>query len=295
MDIVYTYVNANCENWKSKRKLAKEMYYDPDVNNIDSNIEDRFLDNDELLLSLRSVDKFLPWINNIYIVTDEHIPEWLNINHEKIRIVDHKEIIPNEYLPTFNSHVIELFLHKIPNLSSTFIYLNDDVIFTNEIKKEELMDNKIYVFLDKCYTKKGIPNVNEYGFRSAWKNANKWLDENFIIEKRCKMSHAPIIIQKYILEEILDLMKDEIDVICEQKFRSIKDYNILCSIYIYYCLYNNFAKINKKLKCISIFQNDDITKIMNRECDILCLNNYSKDVFEYVKNNILYEKSEFEI
>ena len=41
--------------------------------------------------------------------------------------MDHREIIEQEYLPTFNSHVIEANLHKIPNLSEHFIYFNDDV------------------------------------------------------------------------------------------------------------------------------------------------------------------------
>ena len=34
----------------------------------------------------------------------------------KLKLVSHKDYIPAEYLPTFNSNVIELWLHKIPEL-----------------------------------------------------------------------------------------------------------------------------------------------------------------------------------
>lgn len=296
MDIVYTYVNMNDTNWNTKRQLMKQIYYNPDINNTDSNIENRFIDNNELMLSIRSVEKFIPWINKIYIVTDNHFPEWLNINHEKINIIDHKDIIPAQFLPTFNSHVIELFLHKIQNLSETFIYLNDDVIFTKKIQIEDFInDDKISVFLDKNYAKNGVPNVNEYAFRSAWKNSNKWLDEHFFVEKRYKMSHAPIIINKHIMNEIWDIMYDKLIFFCSQKFRSIVDYNVLCSIYIYYSMYKGFAIKNDRLKCISIFDNDDLSKIYNKDCDIVCLNTYSKNIFEYIQNVFLFEKSDFEI
>jgi len=296
MDIVYTYVNMNDTNWNTKRQMMKQLYYDPNINNIDSNTENRFIDNNELLLSIRSVEKFVSWVNKIYIVTDEHFPEWLNINHEKIIVIDHKNIIPNEFLPTFNSHVIELFLHKIPGLSETFIYLNDDVIFTKNIQYEDFVNNnKISVFLDKYYTKKGNPNVNEYAFRSAWKNSNKWLDEYFFVEKRYKMAHAPMIINKTIVNNIWDIMYDKLIPVCNQKFRSIIDYNILCSIYIYYSLYKGFAFNNDTLKCISIFDNDDLSKIYNKDCHIICLNTYSKNIFEYIQNVFLFEKSDFEI
>ena len=37
------------------------------------------------------------------------------------------------------------------------------------------------------YTKKGYPNVNESGYRSAWKNSNRWLDKYFHKDNRKKM------------------------------------------------------------------------------------------------------------
>ena len=93
------------------------------------NPDHRTTDHNELRYSLRSVEKFAPWINHIFIVTYHQVPEWLNLNHPKITIVDHTEIILPEYLPTFNSNVIEAFLHKIQGLSEHFLFANDDMMF----------------------------------------------------------------------------------------------------------------------------------------------------------------------
>ncbi|WP_352074796.1 hypothetical protein [Escherichia coli] len=48
----------------------------------------------------------------MYIITDNQTPEWIDL-YSNVTIIDHRDIIPKEYLPTFNSHVIEAYLHKI--------------------------------------------------------------------------------------------------------------------------------------------------------------------------------------
>ena len=89
IDIVYTWVNGQDPVWKNK-KLAK-------LNSLgsvlpESNNDARFMDNNELLYSLRSINMFAPWVNKIFIVTDNQIPKWLNTAYPKIEIVDHQDI-----------------------------------------------------------------------------------------------------------------------------------------------------------------------------------------------------------
>ena len=48
----------------------------------------------------------------------------------RLRIVSHEEYIPPQYLPTFNSNVIELWLHSIPDLGEQFVLFNDDMYLT---------------------------------------------------------------------------------------------------------------------------------------------------------------------
>ena len=72
----------------------------------------------QLKYSLRSLEMFAPWIRNIYIVTNGQVPNWINLNNNKINIIFHYQIfnsIEND-LPTFNSNAIEMHLHKIPGL-----------------------------------------------------------------------------------------------------------------------------------------------------------------------------------
>ena len=78
----------------------------------------------------RGVEKFAPWINKVYLVTDDQIPTWLNIDHEKLVVIDHTDIIAKEYLPVFNSNAIEMNLHRIKGLAENFVYFNDDMYLT---------------------------------------------------------------------------------------------------------------------------------------------------------------------
>ncbi len=86
----------------------------------------RFRDWGTLKYWFRGVDKFAPWVDKVHFVTFGHYPEWLNLNHPKLNFVKHSDYIPAEFLPTFNSHTIELNLHRIKGLSEEFVYFNDD-------------------------------------------------------------------------------------------------------------------------------------------------------------------------
>ena len=129
IDIVYTWVDGNDAAWRAKRD-----YWAREENiNILENDECRYIDNDELKYSLRSLEKYAPWINKVFIVTDNQVPSWLNTSNPKVRIVDHKEIIPAEYLPTFNSISIEHCICNIKDLSEYFLYACDDMFFYNYV------------------------------------------------------------------------------------------------------------------------------------------------------------------
>lgn len=66
-------------------KAAKN---DTEKNKPDSSISgsNRFRDNEELRYSLRSIEKFAPWIRKVYIVTSGQIPYWLNLKHPKLQV-----------------------------------------------------------------------------------------------------------------------------------------------------------------------------------------------------------------
>ena len=94
IDFVYLWVDGNDPKWIAKRNAC---IGEPSKD--EKNCKGRYVSNDELKYSLRSVEKYAPWIRKIFIVTDNQVPEWLDTTHPKIQIVDHTEILPAEYLP----------------------------------------------------------------------------------------------------------------------------------------------------------------------------------------------------
>lgn len=59
----------------------------------------------------------------------------------QIKICKHSEYIPRECLPTYNSNVIELHLHKISELSEQFVLFNDDMFLINQVHKHDFFRN----------------------------------------------------------------------------------------------------------------------------------------------------------
>lgn len=167
VDLIYTWVDG-----KDEKHLAKREAWSPEKHERHhlSQGSALFADNEELRYSLRSVQQYAPWVRNIFILTDNQVPAWLNTGHEKIRVVDHKDCIPAEYLPTFNSHVIEAYLHRIPGLAEHYIYLNDDFFLATECAQEDFFtpNGLPYLFLDwrhsrrHGYAKADTPHACSY-------------------------------------------------------------------------------------------------------------------------------------
>ncbi len=132
IDLVYLWVDGNDPQWQAKRNAILGNA----KTNTETNGKGRYANNDELKYSLRSVEKYAPWIRNVFIVTDEQKPDWIDVKNLHIKIVSHKDILPKESLPCFNSRVIEAYLYKIPGLSEHFLYANDDMFFHADVKPD---------------------------------------------------------------------------------------------------------------------------------------------------------------
>ena len=129
IDLVYLWVNGSDLVWQAKRNACIGKTEEKSS----VNCEGRYANNDELKFSLRSVEAYAPWIHKIYIVTDNQVPIWLDTSNPKIRIVDHKEIMPSVCLPCFNATVIEHFICNIPGLSEHFLFANDDMFINKPV------------------------------------------------------------------------------------------------------------------------------------------------------------------
>lgn len=134
IDVVIPWVDPTDKEWQaSKNKFLKDLNNDK----VD-NSENRFRDWDNFKYVFRGIDKFMPWVHKIYLITCGQVPDWMNKEaDDRLVIVNHSDYIPKEYLPTFSSHPIELNLHRIKELSEHFIYLNDDYFVINETSPED--------------------------------------------------------------------------------------------------------------------------------------------------------------
>jgi len=117
MDIVITYVNGLDPVWQAE--YAKHTNRPI--------LEKRFRDWGTLKYLFRGIEKNMPFIRKLHLVVsgESQVPEW--INRDEVNVVLHSDIIPKEYLPTFNSNPIELHLHRIEGLDEEFLYFNDDI------------------------------------------------------------------------------------------------------------------------------------------------------------------------
>ncbi|CAG2166373.1 unnamed protein product, partial [Oppiella nova] len=96
------------------------------------------------------------WIRNVFIVTNGQIPNWINLENHRVRIITHEEIFTNKsHLPSFSSPAIESHIHRIPGLSKKFLYLNDDILLSQPVYPEDFYTkSKGY----KVYLSWPVPN-----------------------------------------------------------------------------------------------------------------------------------------
>lgn len=135
IDFVIAWVDGSDPVWQQ----AKARYTPSAM--ADSATPVRYRDWENLQYWFRGAEQFAPWVRCIHFITWGHLPKWLNTAHPKLHIVRHEDYIPKEYLPTFNSHTIELNMHRIEGLSEQFVYFNDDMFLTAPAEPEDFFKN----------------------------------------------------------------------------------------------------------------------------------------------------------
>lgn len=102
-------------------------------------------------LLIRCCMKFMPWLRCIHILlaSPSQVQPWMesltsptlsaaNSNSAiKVKLVFHSDFMPPSALPCFSSPCIEMFLHRIPDLSEYFIYANDDMFPLSPLSQED--------------------------------------------------------------------------------------------------------------------------------------------------------------
>jgi hypothetical protein len=191
IDVVYTWVD---DSWPGYDALLRR--YASDLHDLNPN---RYRDNVDILkYNLRALGQHAPWADRVVLVTCRpQMPRWLDTT--TVRVVHHDEFMDAGDLPTFNSFAIVANLHRIPDLSPRFVYIEDDRLFGSRVECRDLFDGDAgpRVFLTSRRTR---PPRDRHNTRlSPWNRAiaysNLLLDQRYGAKRRRMVSHGPLAIE----------------------------------------------------------------------------------------------------
>lgn len=327
IDFVITWVDMDDPKWQ-----ADFTKYSGSKGMIKNGVsEARFRDHGLLRYWFRGVEKFTPWVRKIHFVTCGQKPDWLDESNPKIHLVSHKDYIPEQFLPTFNSVVIEYYLHKIPGLSERFVYFNDDFFITNHIGTERFFKNGLpcdiaafqynpswsqwyrtlrnsIKIINRHFDKKEVTaRFHDKWFNGSYGSKARW---NYLLQPYGKFItlRTPHNAQPYLkttFDEVWRAAGQELTAASANKFRSINDLTPELFRTWQICQgrfepYNTYR--DTKMFPLMLRPRLAVKAIYEQSYKLVCLNdnihirNYTK-VMDDIKNafeHILPEKSSFE-
>lgn len=235
VDIVFTWVDDKDPTWQAKRSK-----YNEDIVTRDAVDGARFANHDELLYALRGVFRYFDGIGQVFLVTDKQTPWFWDEFADRVTIIDHEQIMPADVLrPTFNSHVIESCLHKIPNLADQYLYFNDDVILTNTTGVSDFFDDvgraKVF-YSDKTFIPEGTRTSQMLAADTAAINTRDLFQSQFSRQITRKFKHCPIAIHRTVMEDLEVLFAQHFADLRQNRFRHPNDLAVSGSLYQHYAL-----------------------------------------------------------
>ena len=324
IDLVIPWVDGADPAW-----LAEKAAYSPGKGDDRTN---RYRDWDNLRYLFRGIEKYLPWVRTVHFVTWGHLPTWLNTACPKLHIVNHRDYIPEQYLPVFSSHPIELNVHRIEGLAEQFIYSNDDIFF---LRPQQPGD----YFRDGLPVDSGVQNVIQFrradGIDHIVVNDLACLNRNF--SKRADMKahpgkwfspkygfgmlknlylmafsnytgfadyHMPCAYRKSTFAEVWEREPELLDATCRSRFRSNTDVNQWLMRY-WQLAKGDFAPGKPdKGRLFAIGSEDEQIRgaVLRQEYPVVCLSDddpsldfeKEKDFLRQLLRQLLPEKSMFE-
>lgn len=329
IDFVIPWVDGSDKEW-----LVEKAKYDPSAMlNSDSPV--RYRDWDNLHYWFRAVERFAPWVNKVHFITWGHLPPWLNTENPKLHIVNHRDYIPEKYLPTFSSHTIELNMHRIEGLSEQFVYFNDDMFITAPTVPEDFFKgglpcdcfglNCIYFGHDSAGHFNGsnmeVINTEFKEKRAIMKrDFRKWFSPKNGLRKNIKTlmllgwewfpgfnyNHLPTSFLKSTFEEVWGKYHDVLDKTCLDKFRTESNVNQWLMKYWQLCKGSYAVRSDSIGECFHIEEKNfgELIKALSvQQYKMVCINDTPRTIhFEEKKQKVkdcfevmLPEKSSFEI
>ena len=239
VDAVYLWVDDSDPAWRARRDAAYRDYFGQDRSDGQAKAAIRFRDRGELQASLRSLEMYAPWIRNVYLVTDQQRPDWLDPDNTRVTVVDHRDIFadPNN-LPTYNSHVLGTQLHHIPGLSEHYLLMNDDVLFSQAVSPYDFFtpSGQLKITLSRS-RRPLLAGEKLTSLEQARVNSARLLERDYGRQVTRLFAHVPVPQSISLATEISQRYADEIAQTLSHPFRSADDYVISSWLCLYTALF----------------------------------------------------------
>ncbi|KAF9195439.1 Xanthine phosphoribosyltransferase 1 [Haplosporangium sp. Z 767] len=248
IDVVYTWVNGSDSKLQDiKAKFQKESPFfigaqrgigGGSILRKGDQTANRYRDMDELKYSVRSVAQYAEGMfKHIHILATEvdaasdegQIPSWLDKDRSKdvVAVVQHDLIFENtSLLPSFNSLSIESQLHHVPNLTDTFLYLNDDVFLGSRMLVADVwtplygfvfhMEPSLLVPPSILAPPKGTLEVGEW---HSLQYSNYLLSKQFGARHRSYVAHVPHVLSVPMIQEMQTIWPEDFAKTSSHRFR----------------------------------------------------------------------------
>ncbi|MDE7110414.1 MAG: Stealth CR1 domain-containing protein [Muribaculaceae bacterium] len=201
----------------------------------------------ELSWSVASINRFMPWIRRIFIVTDRQDPTpqlRLTMEHFEnpipVEVVDHSVIYRgmDDLIPVFNSLSIETLIWRIPGLSRRYIYFNDDMFVMAPMKPEDWFDGdrlivhgrRLPLIVAQVAEKfrRGRDGKPAQGFKTPMIATAKLLGTRHFVY----YYHSPLAQDRELLERFFESHKDAMRANAAPKFRESQQFSthVLCTM-----------------------------------------------------------------
>lgn len=233
VDVVYTWVDGDDPAWQASRAQHLTGLTGAAATQSSSGAA-RYRSRDELRWSMRSIHLFAPWVRRIHLVTAGQVPSWLEVDDDRIRLVDHRDIFPADALPTFSSHAIESRLHLVPDLAEHFLYVNDDVVLGRPARKEKFFSPSGQFAAFEALRPVGLPGSSDTAYMHAAWNNQRLLAEAFGVQITHTMAHSPHPMRRSVLEEVAQRFGEAVRATTYSRFRSETDLSLLSSFAQHY-------------------------------------------------------------
>jgi hypothetical protein len=221
VDAVYTWVDGDDPAWRERmlraRAAAAGEQFHPEAQ-----AANRFQSRDELRYSLRSLEMYAPWIRRIFLVTDQQVPRWLDRSHDRLTVVDHRDIFTDtSALPIFNSSAIITQLHHIDGLAEHYLYLNDDMFFGRDVAPEAFWHGSgIAKLVASSITRPfGDPHAGDAPHFNITKNIRAALESVLGRSVSNAIGHAPYPQLRSVNYELEERFAEVLDRTAHQRFR----------------------------------------------------------------------------